>query len=189
MPNKKRLKQLLAPHEKLIYIGHLHWFLFKESITTLILTTSLYYFSFVYFSAQLRDFLNIIITLLFFYAAFKFLLEYLKHTSSFFLITNERILIQVGLFKTTSMAIALPKIQTIEVNQTLFGQMLHYGTINIMGIGINTMNKFDMVAHPNIFRQKLQTAIDGEDTEVIIEEHVHSPKKESTTPRPRPRRR
>ncbi|TAE75945.1 MAG: hypothetical protein EAZ85_01335 [Bacteroidetes bacterium] len=186
MPNKKRVKELLAPHEKLIYIGHLHWFLFKESVITLILTTSLYYFSFVYFSAQLRDFLNIIITLLFFYAAFKFLLEYLKHNSSFFLITNERILIQVGLFKTSSMAISLPKIQTIEVNQTLFGQMLGYGTVTIMGVGINTMNKFDMVSNPNIFRQRLQTAIDGEGSEPIIEQTIH--KTRETAPRPRPRR-
>lgn len=184
MPNKKRIKALLAPHEKLIYIGNLHWFLFKESMITLIITLSLYYFSFAYFSAQTRDFLNIIITLLFVYALFRFLLEYLKHSSSFFLITNERILIQVGLFKTTSMSIALPKIQTIEVGQTLWGQLLGYGTINIMGVGINTMNKFEMVANPNVFRQRLQTAIDGEGSEPIIEHVV-----DKNTPRTRPRRR
>jgi uncharacterized membrane protein YdbT with pleckstrin-like domain len=182
----KKYKDLLAPHEKLVHVANLHWSTQLDSIFIFLIGLVLYYLSFVYLTKELRDFMNIMITLMILYGGFRFLLEYLRHRSSFFLITNERILIQIGLFRTSSMAIALRRIQTVEVSQTLWGQILGFGTIKIVGIGINTLNKFEMVDKPHLFRQKLQVAIDGRN-EDSSSSSTHT-KIQPTKPSPKPRR-
>ena len=54
----------------------------------------------------------------------------------------------------------LNKIETIEVNETVFGRTLGYGTIVVIGTG-GTPEPFDRISHPLEFRSRVQQQIEG----------------------------
>lgn len=84
----------------------------------------------------------------------------LYRASSEFAVTNRRVIVKTGLLNTRSIELLLPKIEAIEVTQTLMGRMFGYGDIIVTGSG-GTDNTFDDIQHPLAFRQAVQSAADA----------------------------
>jgi uncharacterized membrane protein YdbT with pleckstrin-like domain len=70
-------------------------------------------------------------------------------------VSNERVLIKRGLFSRRSIEVLLPKVESIGVDESLFGRMLGYGTVIVRGTG-GTFETFDKIAHPNELRRQVQ---------------------------------
>ena len=62
-------------------------------------------------------------------------LTYLKINSSEFAVTDKRVLIKVGIFKTQSLETMLNKVEGIHVEQGIVGKMVNSGTIVVKGTG------------------------------------------------------
>lgn len=70
-------------------------------------------------------------------------------------VTNKRVLVKVGIIGRRTLELFLPKVESIGVNEPLFGRMLGYGTVVVRGIG-GTPEPFDRIAHPLEFRRQVQ---------------------------------
>ena len=70
-------------------------------------------------------------------------------------VSNKRVLIKRGLFSQRSIEVLLPKVESIGVDESLFGRMLGYGTVIVRGTG-GTFETFDKIAHPNELRRQVQ---------------------------------
>jgi uncharacterized membrane protein YdbT with pleckstrin-like domain len=70
-------------------------------------------------------------------------------------VSNRRVLIKTGLFSRRSVEVLLPKVESIGVDESLFGRMLGYGTVIVRGTG-GTFETFDKIAHPNELRRQVQ---------------------------------
>lgn len=70
-------------------------------------------------------------------------------------VSNRRVLIKTGLFSRRSVEVLLPKVESIGVDESLFGRMLGYGTVIVRGTG-GTFETFDRIAHPNELRRQVQ---------------------------------
>jgi uncharacterized membrane protein YdbT with pleckstrin-like domain len=72
-----------------------------------------------------------------------------------FAITNKRIIIKTGLISRHTVELNLSKIESVNVDQCIFGRILGYGTIIIVGTG-GTRETFSIIQDPIVFRKKFQ---------------------------------
>jgi uncharacterized membrane protein YdbT with pleckstrin-like domain len=84
---------------------------------------------------------------------------FLRRRSSEFAVTNKRVIIKLGVSRTRSVELLLPKIEGITVTQSLGGRMFGYGEIVVIGTG-GTQEPFAGIQAPLDFRQAVQAATD-----------------------------
>jgi len=79
----------------------------------------------------------------------------IRRTATEVAVSNRRVLIKRGFFSRKSIEVLLPKVESIGVDESLFGRMLGYGTVIVRGTG-GTFETFDKIAHPNELRRQVQ---------------------------------
>lgn len=84
-----------------------------------------------------------------------FIAPALSRWSDEFVITNKRIICKTGLFSHKTLEMNLNKIESVNVDQSIFGRMFGYGTITIIGTG-GTRESFPNIGNAVEFRKKFQ---------------------------------
>ncbi len=84
-----------------------------------------------------------------------FIAPALKRWSDEFVVTNKRIICKTGIFSRRTLEMNLNKIETVNVDQSIFGRMFGYGTITIIGTG-GTREAFTNISNAVEFRKKFQ---------------------------------
>ena len=118
------IDKILLSDEKLIYRSHPHWIIFFRPVISLLLAICAFYWGLI-LMADLAG----LITLL---SCLSALMVY--YTSEFG-ITNQRVIIKLGFIRRYSFENALNRIEAVEVEQSILGRLLDYGTIRIRGVG------------------------------------------------------
>ncbi|HEY9169311.1 MAG TPA: PH domain-containing protein [Lutibacter sp.] len=77
-----------------------------------------------------------------------------KYTDEF-AITNKRVIIKTGLISRKTFEMNHSKIESVNVDQSIIGRILGYGTIRIVGSG-GTKEVFPNIRKPLQFRKKFQ---------------------------------
>lgn len=77
-----------------------------------------------------------------------------KYTDEF-AITSKRVIIKTGLISRKTFEMNHSKIESVNVDQSILGRILGYGTINIVGSG-GTKEVFPDIRKPLLFRKKFQ---------------------------------
>jgi len=84
-----------------------------------------------------------------------FIAPLIDRYSDEFDITNKRIVVKTGVIKRHTLEMNLNKIESVNVDQSILGRMLGYGTITIIGTG-GTHETFSNIANPLLFRKLFQ---------------------------------
>ena len=79
----------------------------------------------------------------------------LQRALSEFVITNRRIIIKTGFIARSTLEMNLSKIESVNVDQTVTGRILNYGSITIIGTG-GTKETFHNISKPLSFRKAFQ---------------------------------
>jgi len=72
-----------------------------------------------------------------------------------FAVTNKRVIVKTGLISRKTLEMNLSKIESVNVAQSIFGRLLGYGTITIIGTG-GTRESFPNISNPLLFRKRFQ---------------------------------
>ena len=72
-----------------------------------------------------------------------------------FAITNKRVIIKTGLISRRTIELNLSKIESVNVDQSILGRILGYGSLQIVGTG-GTKEIFPNIQRPLTFRKKFQ---------------------------------
>jgi uncharacterized membrane protein YdbT with pleckstrin-like domain len=72
-----------------------------------------------------------------------------------FAITNKRVIIKTGLIRRHTFEMNHSKIESVNVDQSILGRILGYGTISVVGSG-GTRGEFLNIKDPLAFRRKFQ---------------------------------
>ena len=72
-----------------------------------------------------------------------------------FVITNRKIIIKTGIIGRETFEMNLSKIESVNVDQSIMGRILNYGSITIIGSG-GTKETFHKIAKPLAFRKAFQ---------------------------------
>ena len=83
------------------------------------------------------------------------LAAWIRQTSSEFAVTNRRVIIKVGFLSRRTIELNMSKVESVQVDQDIFGRLLNYGTITVMGTG-GTREPFALINDPMAFRHAVQ---------------------------------
>ena len=92
-------------------------------------------------------------------AVISFLIALVRRNSVEMAVTNKRVTAKVGLLSHSTEEMMLNQIESIMVDQSVFGRMMGYGTITLRGVG-GTPDPFPNIAHPLEFRRQVQHQLD-----------------------------
>lgn len=70
-------------------------------------------------------------------------------------ITNKRIIVKVGFISRTTLELNHLRVESVNVNQTILGRILGYGTLVVIGTG-GTTQPFRRISRPLEFRKAFQ---------------------------------
>jgi len=77
-------------------------------------------------------------------------------------VTNQRVLVRQGLFKTRTIEIAYRRIESIVVEQSAMGRMLDFGDIRLCGVG-GTNENFARIDRPHLLRRVVEERMEAAD--------------------------
>ena len=83
----------------------------------------------------------------------------ITYYSSEYGLTTKRVLVKVGFIRRRSIEILLQRVESIQVDQTLWGRLWGYGTIIICGTG-GSRDPFYRIADPLTFRREVQEQLE-----------------------------
>ena len=81
--------------------------------------------------------------------------------TSEFGITNHRVVVKEGFIKRKTMEVLLNRVESIQVEQGIWGRILNYGTVTICGTG-GASDPFEKIRRPLEFKGKVQQQLAGQ---------------------------
>lgn len=82
----------------------------------------------------------------------------IKYETSEFTVTNKRLVVKVGWLRRRTIELNMDKIESVVIDQGIFGRWLNYGTVVFTGIGA-TKEPFKKVAYPFELRAAVMDAM------------------------------
>lgn len=156
------IQYTLLRNETLIYYTRPHWIIFSPSAIVFIIAILFLWYGpalklggFRLVDLQLYQIGALFAALIGVYAFLKALINY---KTSEYGITDKRVLMKTGWIQRNALEIFLDKIEAVNVDQTIIGRILNYGTIIIVGTG-GTQDPFFNVPDPLRFRKQVQQQI------------------------------
>ena len=80
------------------------------------------------------------------------LIAFIRYKTTELAITNKKIIAKFGFIRRDTIELLLPKIETIQIKQSLFGRILNYGSIIVSGAG-NPQAPIPGISAPIQFRK------------------------------------
>ncbi len=81
--------------------------------------------------------------------------RFLMRSNTHFKLTTRRLSMSTGVLRKRSLELMLSKVESISVNEPMFGRMFGYGTVVVGGTG-GTKEPFPLVPKPQEFRSRVQ---------------------------------
>jgi uncharacterized membrane protein YdbT with pleckstrin-like domain len=83
------------------------------------------------------------------------LAAWIRQTTSEFAVTNRRVIVKTGLVSRRTIEINISRVESVQVEQDIFGRLFNYGAITVIGTG-GTKEPFTMIDNPQQFRRMVQ---------------------------------
>jgi len=151
------IKSQLLPGEEIRYRGHLHRSIFLPAGLFAVLAVLA-----LVIAMQSGDwplFYGLAVP-----AVVAYVWAQIIYTTSEFAITNKRVVIKVGWLRRRTVETMLSKVEGINVDQSLLGRLLGYGSIVITGTG-GTAEPFRNIGDPFEFRRQVQAQVSAAEDE------------------------
>ena len=87
-----------------------------------------------------------------------FILPLVEIYSTEFVITDRRVIMKTGLISRSTLEMNLTKIESVNVDQSIMGRILGFGSITLVGNG-STRETFNGISQPIVFRKNFQELI------------------------------
>jgi uncharacterized membrane protein YdbT with pleckstrin-like domain len=130
------VRSILQPNEKVLIIGKLHWIVYWQAILWFVLAVVLVALENNFQSGDARTYL-IYITVAVIAAGFviSFLRAWFIRWITELAVTDRRVIYKCGFISRHTVEMNMDKIESVDVDQSLLGRMLNYGTIHVLGTG------------------------------------------------------
>jgi len=129
------IDEILQPGEKVLYSTNAHWMFYLPSIAAWLVAVVLFIL------ARATTIAGVVLLCLTSAAAVALVALYWTARAWFHRwttetdVTNMRVVHKTGFIKRRTFEMALDKIESVDVNQSIMGRILNYGDVTIMGVG------------------------------------------------------
>ena len=87
--------------------------------------------------------------------------NYMKWTTTNFVVTNERVISRTGVVSKEGIEIPLDRINTVFFNQSIFERMIGAGDLGIESAGEGGRQEFSNIRKPNIIQNEIYRQVEG----------------------------
>jgi uncharacterized membrane protein YdbT with pleckstrin-like domain len=145
----------LLEDEEIEYSTKLHWVVFISPLFIFFVSCAFILIASDVQAQNLKSFFTIAGPVLLFFSIVTGLSTVIAYFTSEFGVTNQRVLIKVGLIRRDTFELLLNKVESFQVNQSILGRILDYGTIIILGTG-GGKNTFHNIDDPLELKNQVQ---------------------------------
>jgi uncharacterized membrane protein YdbT with pleckstrin-like domain len=147
------IDDILQPGEKVLYSTNAHWIFYQPAIGGWVLALA-----FVVLSRMVADTPELLCLSLAAIAAIAALYWTFKawfhRWTTETDVTNLRVVHKTGFIKRRTFEMSLDKVESVDVNQSILGRILNYGSVTVRGVGEGA-ETIDMIASPLEFRSHI----------------------------------
>jgi uncharacterized membrane protein YdbT with pleckstrin-like domain len=151
------IDEILQPGEKVLYSTNAHWMFYLPAIGAWIVVAILLILS---FAAAAIPALMLVCwasaAVVAIAALFWTLRAWFHRWTTETDVTNMRVVHKTGFIKRRSFEMALDKIESVDVDQSILGRLLNYGDVTVNGVGEGREN-IRTIAAPLAFRSAITT--------------------------------
>lgn len=145
------ISQVMEDGEELIHQAKVHWIVFLNSVIYAVVAGVG-----IWFGVKPDMELFLLLTLGFGFAAVTSLvLAFLTRISTELAVTDRRIISKEGFIRRETSEIDRSKVEGVNVNQSVLGRVLGYGTVGVTGTG-GKISPMDNIADPITFRANVR---------------------------------
>jgi uncharacterized membrane protein YdbT with pleckstrin-like domain len=146
--------QILQPGEKVLYSTNAHWMFYLPAIGAWTVVAALLILSGLVPPLMLPCWAAAaIVAVAALYLTFKGWFHRLTTETD---VTNMRVVHKTGFIKRRTFEMALSKVESVDVSQSILGRVLNYGDVTINGVGEGTQT-IHTIASPLAFRNSITT--------------------------------
>jgi uncharacterized membrane protein YdbT with pleckstrin-like domain len=144
----------LLPGESFVLQKHRHWIVAVKSmllpVLIVVATVLAAFLSFVPSDYRLIAVLAAVAI-----AGLSAIVVYIRWTAASFTLTNQRVLLNYGVFNRSSKVIPIDRVQDVSTQQSLLGRAFGYGRVEIDAAGSAGAEVLDHMPDPNGFRDQV----------------------------------
>jgi len=148
------IDDILQPGEKVLYSTNAHWIFYWPAIVAWIVAA-------VFLILSRSTAADGVVLLCLWAAAFTAIAALYWTANSFFHpsttetdVTNLRVVHKTGFIKRRTFEMSLDKVESVDVNQSILGRILNYGSVTVRGVGEGA-ETIDTIASPLDFRNHI----------------------------------
>ena len=173
------IESVLMRDEDIIYAARLHWIIYFTPLFVTLAGWSLCFYGVDQIYARLTPYhmpKEILPVLRFAYlgvvslGVVLMLFAYIRQQTTELAVTNRRVLAKFGIISRDTLELFLDKVEGVNVEQTVTGRLLGFGSIHVRGTG-GGMSPIDSIYYPEFFqrilleqiRQRHDRDIEGQD--------------------------
>ena len=151
------IDEILQPGEKVLYSTNAHWVFYLPAIATWIAALILFILAWTATNVQGLIMLCLaaaaVAVLVALYWTFK---AWFHRWTTETDVTNMRVVHKTGFIRRQTFEMALDKVESVDVDQSILGRILNYGNVEILGVG-EGHKTIRMIASPLAFRNAITT--------------------------------
>lgn len=133
----------LNPGEHVVYRGTVHWIVFLPPVVMVCFGVPL---------IGVYEQIGLVLTVAGLLAGAA---AWIRQTTSEFAVTNRRVIVKTGLLARRTIEINISRVESVGVDQDIFGRIFNYGAITVIGTG-GTKEPFTLIENPQAFRRMVQ---------------------------------
>lgn len=147
------VQRVLLPGETVIFETGLHWLIYGRSILLLGVAVALALGS-VYLGDDRSMFVLVIAGIFLVLAALAGLVAAIRRSSTELAVTDQRVVFKQGIFARHTIEMNRTKVESVDVDQSVLGRILGYGTVSVRGTG-GSLEPMRAISNPLIFRSHI----------------------------------
>ena len=139
------VQRVLQPGEVVRYTGSLHWYTYLPGLLCMLAAIGV--IAWAELGAHFSTLWQVIAALLAIFAAFLLIGEWFTWWTTEIAVTNDRIIYKAGFIRRDTVEILIDKVESVDVDQSIMGRLLDYGTVTVRGTGAG-FEPLKGIAHP-----------------------------------------
>jgi uncharacterized membrane protein YdbT with pleckstrin-like domain len=148
------IDQILQPGEKVLYSTNAHWMFYLPALAAWIVVAILLAASGLVVVPVLTLLCWATAAVVAVVALFLTIKGWFHRWTTETDVTDRRVVHKTGFIKRSTFEIALDKIESVDVDQSILGRLLNYGDVTIMGVG-EGRQRIPTIASPLAFRNSI----------------------------------
>ncbi|MGJ4959108.1 PH domain-containing protein [Bradyrhizobium sp. HKCCYLRH2015] len=148
------IDEILQPGEKVLYSTNAHWMFYLPAIGAWIVVFGLLVLTRMTVNDNLVMLCLATAAVIAIVALYWTVRAWFHRLTTETDVTNRRVVHKTGFIKRRTFEMALDKVESVDVNQSIMGRVLNYGDVTILGVG-EGKETISTIAEPLAFRNAI----------------------------------